>query len=163
MKEQKFYLDKINNFLNNLKGSVIVGIKFDIDNNPTFDKSEISFKFEYCNSILLKVDDLVFKMSTAMTTLGFETLLIEKLNYFNAFEFDYIIESQVISAGAKFDNSQFAYRIDIKCKSSELTFMASEIYDAENGGWYGKTPDEMIFVFYSFAEADKYLNLTKCA
>ena len=145
--ERRNYNNNLQSFIEKLKGSFMELISFNIDTDPTFDKHNIPFKFEYCFSIRITTDKTNFDIQTSLTDSGMETFWATQSSENNLY-------SSQIKVGEKVKNVEFsngidnyAFKIKIECENAKFIIYAAEIYDTVSEDFDYKINDEMLLLF----------------
>ncbi|MEI6950881.1 hypothetical protein V9K67_27120, partial [Paraflavisolibacter sp. H34] len=163
MTEEESYSNNILFFIGDIKGRIVREIIFDLDPNPTFDLSSFPFDFKYCLSVIVKTEEKLYRIYTAMTSGGFDTFWIIPLpESFIGENFpSRKLNSEIIDVNVFYGIENYAYKLAFKFKSTELFLYAAEIYDLADGSLDFKINDEMILAFEDKQNAEKFDQLIK--
>ena len=155
MTEVEKYRSNVQEFLTVLNGTTIKQIALKTDPNPTFNKTILPFRFEYCFSIKFITDNGVFQLQTAMTTTGIDTFWIESPTSLESGDLIKPVYSKVKAIDYTLGHNDFAYKLTIELEDQTLVFFAAEIYNTADKKYECKINDEMILFFDDKREAEK--------
>jgi hypothetical protein len=153
--ERKNVHDNLQNFIDNLKGSFIEFISFEIDNYPTFDKNDIPFEFKYCNSIRIKTTETAFDIYSSPLSNGLETFWITQSSEPKLFSNNIRIFTEVNNVEFAMGIYNYPFKIKIELENIFFAIYAAEIYETATGLEY-KINDEMLLVFDNQNHAEMF-------
>lgn len=152
--KRRNYENNLQSFINNLNGSFLELISFISDNDPTYDKYKIPFKFEYCFSIRITTDKTNFDIQTSSTHSCIETFWVTESS-------ETKLNLRQIKVSSKINNVEFEngidnypFKIKIECENSKFIIYAAEIYDTISDDFDYKINDEMLLLFDNEKDAD---------
>ena len=156
MNEIETYRNNLVSFLNDMQGSVLEKLIFDIDIAPTFDKAALPFEFEYCYSVTFITNTGILKLLTSMTDSSLSSFWTESVEAIESKGNIKEIKSKVKAVHYTARFCRLPYKISIELQNNDLIIYAAEIYDTVNGKYEYKINDEMLFVFEDKREAEKF-------
>jgi hypothetical protein len=159
MEEISSYRDNIDNFFKSIDDAFIKCVVFDMDENPSFDKKLLPFKFKYCNAISFITDKGNFKLKTSMTSEGLDTFWVLPISQIDILPTSTEINSKVKNWRIETKYNKFAFKIIMKFEKTELFLFAGEIYETSSELLEYKLNDEMILAFETQKEAEVFENL----
>jgi hypothetical protein len=153
---QKKYKSNLQDFIDKLEFSFVKEIAYNVDNDSTFNKNLVPFKFQYCHSIRIVTDKTEFDITTSMTDSGYETFWIVSSKEVKDFSSRLIINSILKNISLKNNADNFAYRIKLDFENRNLFIYSGEIYETPIDSLVYKLNDEMILVFENENEAELF-------
>lgn len=134
-------------------------ISFLLDLNPTFELNGVPFQFKYAHSICFHIEEKNYLLSSAQTSLAFETFWIEQiqnLNDLGTSDFTAEINERIEKIEVKEGIEHFYYKMEVETENKKWWFIAGEIYDTHEGKLDCTFNDEMILAFNDPLEVNKF-------
>jgi hypothetical protein len=154
--EGKIYREKLVKFIRRLQHAFFQSIEMDEDLNPTFDLASLPFQVKYCYSLLFCTDNGALRLTAVQTEEGMDVLWLEENQSEKRATSVKPINERCKNVSWKGGYNNLPFKFKIEFESTSITIYAAEIYDNDDGSVRFVINDEMLLVFESEVEAEKF-------